>query len=119
MTAQKAMRQGKGKGEQMAHFYGTLQGNRGQASRCGTKGSGLHIRAGSWQGGIQVDLEYDPATGTNMAYVSQIKWRNGVGVNKVLYSGPVGEVPATSSAPLKIGTVMVTEAQPVIAGLFG
>lgn len=32
----------------MAHFYGRLQGNRGEATRCGSKDSGIDATAESW-----------------------------------------------------------------------
>lgn len=39
----------------MSQFYASIQGNRGEATRGGTKGSGItgHIRG--WQGGVRVD----------------------------------------------------------------
>jgi len=37
----------------MSHFYGTLQGNRGEATRCGTKKSGIETYAASWKGAIR------------------------------------------------------------------
>jgi hypothetical protein len=43
----------------MAHFYGTLQGNRGSASRLGTKASGLVVTAQSWSGSVTVSLWQD------------------------------------------------------------
>lgn len=44
----------------MSAFYGTLQGSRGQATRCGTRGSGIKASAQSWQGSIIVYLDGDP-----------------------------------------------------------
>ena len=43
----------------MSHFYADIQGNKGQASRCGTKESGIsgHIRG--WNIGVVVSIEYD------------------------------------------------------------
>lgn len=32
----------------MAHFYGRLIGNRGEATRCGSKDSGIRVTAESW-----------------------------------------------------------------------
>ena len=70
----------------MSHFYGTLQGNRGQATRCGTKNSGIQTVAASWQGCVKVNLyEKD---GTDYATVSLAPW-HGVGTSKLLYEGPV------------------------------
>lgn len=33
----------------MAEFYGRLQGNRGEATRCGSKDSGIRATVESWQ----------------------------------------------------------------------
>lgn len=32
----------------MAHFYGRIQGNRGEATRCGSKNSGINATVESW-----------------------------------------------------------------------
>lgn len=71
----------------MAHFYGTLQGNRGRASRLGTPTSGLSTVAASWQGSVQVDLIH--INGEDHAYVALVPW-HGKGIGKILYDGPVG-----------------------------
>ena len=38
----------------MAHFRGTLQGSRGEASRLGTKASGLDTTTDGWTSGVRV-----------------------------------------------------------------
>lgn len=73
----------------MAHFLGKVSGQRGTASRLGTKNSGLVTVAASWEGAVSTRLFYDEKTGRNMAEVMLTPWR-GVGVEKVLYLGPVG-----------------------------
>jgi hypothetical protein len=73
----------------MAHFYGTLQGNRGGASRLGTKSSGLVTQTASWEGAVRVSVDYDKDTDRDLVHVSLIQWHNGAGVNRVLYSGPI------------------------------
>lgn len=73
----------------MAHFLGTIQGNRGEASRLGTKSSGLHAQIGSWEGGITVNLYYDEFSSRDMVDISFRQWVNGAGINKPIYSGPV------------------------------
>jgi hypothetical protein len=70
----------------MAHFYGTIQGARGEASRLGTKSSGLHVVAASWQGAVDVQLyERD---GMDYVIVSLKPWQ-GHGESRLLYEGPV------------------------------
>lgn len=39
----------------MAAFYGTIQGNRGMATRCGSPASGMSSSCQSWEGSIIVD----------------------------------------------------------------
>lgn len=70
----------------MAHFYGLIQGSRGQVTRLGTKKSGLGLIAASWEGAIRVTLfEQD---GTDHARIECIPWE-GAGTKRTLYSGPV------------------------------
>ena len=72
----------------MSHFYGALQGGRGQATRCGHKSSGINTVAASWDGSVSVNIEH--VNGEDVATVSLAPW-HGNGVSKVLYRGPVGE----------------------------
>ena len=45
----------------MAHFRATVQGNRGEASRLGTKGSGINAHIDGWNSGIRVVAFYNEA----------------------------------------------------------
>ena len=72
----------------MSHFYGTMQGARGDVTRCGAKGSGLDVCAASWRGAIHTRLWHDDATGVDMVCVYRAPWR-GVGVRETLYEGPI------------------------------
>jgi len=74
----------------MAHFYSKIQGGRGEATRCGTKNSGVTATAASWNGAISVEIHHNRKTGEDTATVYMHPW-NGDGVRKTLYSGPVGE----------------------------
>lgn len=71
----------------MSHFYGTLQGSRGEATRAGSKDSGLTAVAASWEGAVRVTLHHS-GDGKDVATVELIPWQ-GAGINKVLYHGPV------------------------------
>lgn len=71
----------------MAHYYGTLQGHRGEATRCGTRRSGLEVCAASWKGAVKVQL-YD-RDGEDYAVIRLTRW-HGVGVERTLYDGPIG-----------------------------
>lgn len=82
----------------MAHFYGTLQGARGEATRLGTKNSGIHTTTCSYQGKVRVVLDFDEKTGKDIATISLAK-HMGSGVEYTLFEGPVGEKPTTDVAP--------------------
>ena len=74
----------------MSHFYGCAQGNRGYASRGGSKKSGYHTIAASWDGAIEVRLDYDPKTDKNIYIVYQSKW-HGKGIEREIARGIIGE----------------------------
>lgn len=42
----------------MAHFYGSVQGSRGEASRLGGKNTGMRAEARGWHGGVRVYAEH-------------------------------------------------------------
>ena len=77
----------------MAQYRGTIQGQRGSASRLGSKASGLTTYTASWQGAVRVSLWHDSRTDTDMADVSLTTHTNGSGSERVLYSGPVSGMP--------------------------
>lgn len=71
----------------MSHFYAVVKGNRGEATRCGSKGSGIRTVAASWSGAIETILfEKD---GVDMYRVVQTSWK-GSGVYRVIAEGEVG-----------------------------
>ncbi len=72
----------------MAHFYGSIQGNRGEATRLGTKNSGLETVAASWEGAVQVQVIYNERLDCDMVEVRLIPW-HGQGVYRTLYRGPI------------------------------
>lgn len=74
----------------MSHFYGTLQGSRGNATRCGTKSSGITTQAASWGGAIEVEVFHDEKTGQDKFTVIQIPW-HGHGITQTIASGVIGE----------------------------
>jgi hypothetical protein len=84
----------------MAHFYGTLKGSRGEATRCGTKSSGVQVTAASWSGAVTVELYHNAETGQDMAHVYLRPW-HGRGTDLALYSGPVNPDSAVQPRPRK------------------
>ena len=43
----------------MAHFRGTVKGGIGEASRLGTKNSGLVVEANGWNDGVRVEATFE------------------------------------------------------------
>jgi hypothetical protein len=82
----------------MAQFRGTIQGQRGEASRLGGKGSGLRVTANGWECGVTVSLEYDEKAGTDRLYVSLTSGSNGGLSSRTLFSGTCEEVRASLAA---------------------
>ena len=77
----------------MSHFYGTLNGSHGQATRQGTKASGLTAIAASWEGCIITELYVDEQ-GRDCFVVYQDTWQ-GEGTKQNLASGIIGEMVST------------------------
>lgn len=72
----------------MAHFYGTVKGPKGEASRLGSKVSGLTTVAASWHGAIKTHLYHDPQSGADSVRIERLSWPSG-NVETVIYEGPV------------------------------
>ena len=73
----------------MAHFYGTLQGNRGRATRCATKKSGLVTQAASYSGAIEVQITHE-RDGLDHFSITEIPW-HGRGIYREIASGILGD----------------------------
>ena len=74
----------------MSHFYGTLRGSRVEATRCGTKNSGIIVEAASWDGCVRISIRHNKETGKDEFHVMQTLW-HGSGVSEKIASGIVGE----------------------------
>lgn len=70
----------------MSHFYGTIKGTKGEATRCGHVSSGLRTEAASWSGAVRVELSV--RGDVDWADVYLIPWQ-GQGVRLRLYEGPI------------------------------
>ncbi len=69
----------------MSHFYGTLQGNRGQVTRGGTANSGLTTVAAGWRGAIKVHVTETPDGDVYDVYL--IQWHGSQGQPRCIASG--------------------------------
>src|SRR5262245_6418455 len=61
-------------GVAMSHFYGTLKGQAGEATRRGSRNSGLRVTAASWQGAVYTYLWHDDETGKDHYRVELGPW---------------------------------------------
>ncbi len=71
----------------MSHFYGTIEGSRGEATRCGTAGSGMRTNTAGWQGAIAVNIYHSDVTGCDRFNVSLVPWQSSGGESQLLASG--------------------------------
>ena len=53
----------------MSHFYASIEGNRGMATRCGTKNSGIQGHIRGWGIGARVCVDYDEKTDSDIVRV--------------------------------------------------
>ena len=60
----------------MAHFYATVQGNRGETSRTGSKNSGITAKAYGWDLGGTVVTEFNKHLDTDVV-IFYVTWDNG------------------------------------------
>lgn len=61
----------------MSHFYSRIQGHRGEATRCGTKSSGIRAEATGWNIGTVSSLRYDETLDTDVVQVYLTTGSNG------------------------------------------
>ena len=73
----------------MSRFYGTVQGNKGKATRCGHASSGIRTEAAGWGGCIDVCV-YDVDGDTDGFIVTMKPW-HGNGDSVRIASGIIGD----------------------------
>lgn len=70
----------------MAHFRGTIEGDRGEVSRLGTKKSGLIATVNGWTTGVTVTIHYNEETGEDVVYIYRTDGSNSTGSRQFLRS---------------------------------
>ena len=76
----------------MAAFYGTVKGNRGEASRTGSKDSGIETTAQSYDGSVNVRLCYGWSAYTDPLMV-EIRIAEGSSAHgECVFSGTIDEL---------------------------
>ena len=73
----------------MSHYYGTLQGQAGQATRRGSKSSGLTVQAASWDGVVTVSLHHCPISGKDRYEVTLGPWQGTGGPTRLIAEGSI------------------------------
>lgn len=61
----------------MSHFYAEIRGNRGEATRCGSKDSGIRGHIRGWNVGAEVICYYDKERGVDVCQVFKTKGSSG------------------------------------------
>jgi len=68
----------------MSHFYGDLQGSRGEATRCGTAWSGISSHVRGWHVGARATMRVD--NGQDVAYITATAGSAGTAFNQSIGS---------------------------------
>ncbi len=78
----------------MSHFYANIQGSRGEATRCGTKNSGLSSHVRGWNVGVKVYIVYNEAEDRDEIHIEATGGSNGGRYT------PIGKVIETENGPV-------------------
>ncbi len=92
----------------MAHFYGTVVGNRGEVTRCGGKASGVTTHAAGWRGAIEVTV-FASDDGADCYEVTLVPWHGSGGSRQVLARGALDAQGETRPLALCDGGHMATD----------
>lgn len=74
----------------MAHFYGRVRGRgKSEATRCGSKGTGLQMEAMAWGGSVMVRLYHLDGVDYVSVLAGPHPDKRRPGTTRTLYCGPV------------------------------
>ena len=73
----------------MSHYYGTVKGSRGEATRGGGKNSGIQTNTATWAGNIRTTILWDEEEGCDHATIWFTPWSGSVGASAILYKGTI------------------------------
>ena len=68
----------------MAQFYASIKGNRGEATRMGTKNSGMHGHIRGWDIGCEVEMRYNEETGKDEVHIYLTSGSRGSGIDQLI-----------------------------------
>ena len=60
----------------MSHFYSTIQGHKGEATRTGSKNSGITANAFGWDIGGRTVVKFDPRLNTDVVHLYTTRGNN-------------------------------------------
>lgn len=89
----------------MAHFYGTIKGMKGEASRLGGKTNGMRTVAASCSGAIVTHLGHNSATEKDTFEV-RMESHHGSGDYMVLATGDVGDAMSVKPMGRTVGSTV-------------
>jgi hypothetical protein len=75
----------------MAHFYGEIRGNRGEATRMGSKDSGFYAHIRGWHVGAKIECFHNEDTGKDEVQVYRTAGSSGQGKSKLIATFIEGE----------------------------
>ena len=90
----------------MSHFYGTVRGGRGEATRCGHKTTGLVTNAAGYKGSIRTEVWYDEVNQEDRFSVSLTPWQGSGGQSRSIASGTLNADIGTYRAKFLVQTAM-------------
>jgi hypothetical protein len=82
----------------MARFYGSVQGDRGEATRLGHRQ--LHVSARSWEGSVSIDLRYDHVTDEVHVLIATSKGESTSHGRDCLFMGRLSELVEHNHEPV-------------------
>ncbi len=101
----------------MSHFYGSIKGTKGEATRCGSKSSGYRAVVAGWGGAVQVQVAHRiqrGIIGADMFEVRLIRWGASRGEEFLLASGVLDTGHVTEGGIIRLHPELVrryTEAE--------
>lgn len=88
----------------MARYHAAVRGNRGPASRCGSKHSGIKATVNGWDTGVEVEIHYENER--DVVYIYRTLGTNGDGRTLVAKFDNGSETATTSiRADVAVGTI--------------
>ena len=73
----------------MAHFRATIKGQRGQASRLGSKSGGMEVTVRGWNAGLTITARHDESTGEDIFEVASDGGSNSAPKARIVLNGEV------------------------------